>query len=489
MEKNKNLEVGIRITSLFLTAVTIVVTTGCSLKKNKKSDDAIYTTTSISATENFEEKEEPTIKEVKEESDPVYNELLSKLEKNTKQFDEPTQESLKDLLKIMYSNSKCVDEVLPLVGFPDSKTILEERFIEPLGEIKSIITKTSDDDDYYDYIDKYGNSHYDKENKKIYILCDEKEQAQVLAEEIFHSSQKYEDNFVNYPEYCLFGEGEANILSWALVYGCINNSPAYYFYEDKDEFLTNTAYGVGNGYYALASKYYMYLSTLVGNDTLKEYTKTMDSKIIVDKLNKNYGIDGEKFYNNIIEIMADGCEYINDKKTEQFISCEKTYLKCMEQKAKKVNNKADLEKLLEVYRYLNIQFGYEYLIYDADGNFVDKTKEKIGTDKNNVEDILFEKAQDYGVLSISNDRKESRNIFNALINPPKSREENIYPIGILSSKINCNKGVLTVSNKDSCSYTHNLSTNKTTRAKNQDNSINEIDFKLENKNTSAKIKF
>lgn len=469
MEKNNNL--GVRITSLFLAAVTVAVTAGCSLNK-RKSEEFVSTTSFVTTSSNTEENieiEESSVLDSNKfttienrKDDPIYNSLVDSLEKNMKQFDKSTQEDLRELLDVMYSNVDYVNEILPLVGFPDATTLIKEKFIEPLGKVKFIDVKTPDDDDYYDELMKYGSSCYDEKEKGIHIFCEDTDQfKQILAEEVFHSGQTWQENCSDYSLYCLLGEGEANLLSWTLVYGCISNIPASFFYDDENEFLTNVGYGLGNGAHSLTTKYYMYLSTLLGNEVIEEYKKTLDNSILTDKLTETYGIDGEKFFNDIIDVIADGVNYIQHGREEQFVNCEKVFLSCMEQKVKKSNTKEDVAKILEIYRYTNIQFGYEYLVYDEDGNCKNKTAEKLN--KQEIEDELFYKCQKFKILgNITNHKEKERDIFDAIINPPKNREENVYPMSILSSKISYDSknDVLTVYGNNGSSYKHSLKNNE-----------------------------
>lgn len=371
--------IGIRITSFSLATLITLSMAGCSLKRNDNKEKIITSTTSISETiTNISTSDEvlETLNQTTASSmDHEYNKLLKELEKNTKQFDSSVQTILKELVTTIYNNKDNVNEILDCFGFPDVETIINERIIKELKDIKFIYIKTSEDDEYYDDLEKFGGSHYSKKEKGIYVLCEPEEVLHVLAEEIFHSGQTWEEACNEFNTYCLLGEGEANLYSWLLVDGCINPNE-YYFYEGKNDNIVNIGYGLGNGYYVLATKYYMYLNALLGYDTIEEFKNTLNSSMLTNKLNEMYGIDGERFYNNILEIIADGSEYAGTK-NDQFVKCENTFITCMNVMINGAKSNEEKQNILNKYKYLN-QFGYKNEVYDNDGNLIkDGTNDKL----------------------------------------------------------------------------------------------------------------
>lgn len=459
---------GIRITSLFLSVVTVVTMGGCVIKKDQSKENiGIVPLTSVSMS-NEENNYKSQINNQNENNDkyievndPTYDELLELLNENTKHLDSNIQKDLEEMLEIAYSNKDSIDQVLPLFGFSTTANILKDKIVEPLKEISFIDVTHSDDEDYYDKISKYGTSCYDEEENGIHIFCDEFNEnnlLQILLEEIIHSGQHYDskkqDLGLSY--YYLFGEGEANLLSWMLTYGAINNSPAVFFYDDEDYCKTNVGYGLGNSTYSLCTKYYMYLNTLVGNDAIEEYKKDFNDDFLINKLD-NLGIDGEKFFTSMREVIISNAYNTDKEYTKTFVDIEKQFLGLMEKKVNNANTKEEVENLLETYRYLNIQFGYEFIDYTNDGKAIDKTKTKL--DKTNIKHSLFEKCKEHEVLSdlwvLPQDKQED--IFNLIIDPARDRENPVYCLGILNSRISYDLKTDTISVfNENCSYTQHL---------------------------------
>lgn len=108
----------------------------------------------------------------------------------------------------------------------------------------------------------------------------------------------------------------------------------------------------------------MYLLTLTDYDTVNKFKKTLDSDVITDELSKLYGINGAEFYTKMKEVIVDSVSSIYDKRTPQMVYCEKVYNTCMSKKISDIGNAKEAKEVLNLYRYMNIQYGYEYSFYD-----------------------------------------------------------------------------------------------------------------------------
>ena len=503
MDKRKRY--GIRITSLVMSFITTISFAGCSVKKNDSKYDGskVLTTNSYSdeVIDNNEKDDiiitdtdgkELTTEEVKTRIDSEVRKttsnnvnntnnidnksvtksldsILKELDDNTMKFSPEIRSYLTDLVKNAYNNYDNLASVLCESSLPDKCTFLEEKIINPLKNVDSIDIIANDDPSFYELKSKYDTSRWLEDEKKIIVFCDgynEDNYPQILMEEIIHSGQeKLNTAKLGYSEYCIFAEGEANSYAWPLTFGKINNSGIEMFYDDESMDNTNYGYGTGYFHYALATKYYMYLLTLTDYDTVNKFKKTLNSSVITDKLSELYGIDGAEFYNEMKEVIVDSASSIYDKRTPQMVYCEKVYNTCMNKKISNISNTKEAKEMLELYRYMNIQYGYEYSCYDEDNEiYVDKTNEKI----NKLETInnLYNKCKKYDAFSVSDNETKDKEAFYAFVCPERISDENIYFISCKNATIKLEEDNLIVSN--------NLGTYKT--------NINNLSSKTVNSN-------
>lgn len=475
MDKKK--KYGIRITSLVMSLITTISFAGCSVKKNDSKYDGSKVQTTNSYSDEIisdNEKDDIIITDsndneltTSEAITKINNEItkvnsnnsvtstksldyiLKELDSNTVQFSADVRNYLNDMIKNAYNNYDNLSNTLCQSKLPDKCTFLEEKIINPLKNVNSIDIITSSDPNFYELKSKYGTSRWIESEGKIIVFCDsynEENYPQIIMEEIIHSGQeKLNTSNLGYSEYCIFAEGEANSYSWPLTFGKINNSGIDMFYDDES--MNNTNYGYGTGYFthALASKYYMYLLSLLDYDTVNEFKKTLDSSVITDKLSKLYGIDGKEFYDEMNEVIADSASSIYDKRTPQMVYCEKIYNKCINQKINSINSKDSAKDVLDLYRYMNIQYGYEYTCYDEESElYVDKTNDKI----NYLETInnLYNKCNKYGAFSVSDNMNKDKEAFYAYVCPERNDDEKIYFISCKNANVKLEGDNLIVSN-------------------------------------------
>ena len=474
MDKRK--KYGIRITSLVMSLITTISFAGCSVKKNdgkydgskvittnsysdevldnNKKDDIMTTDSNVNELTTDEAKAKIDSEAGKTLSNNTsttksLDSILKELDDNTTKFSPEVRNYLNDLVKNAYNNYDNLADVLCECSLPDKCTFLEEKIIKPLKNVDSIDIVSNNDPDFYELKSKYKTSRWIESEKKIIVFCDfysEDKYPQILMEEIIHSGQgKLNKVELGYSEYCIFAEGEANSFSWPLTFGKINNSGIDIFYDDESMNNTNFGYGTGHFAHALASKYYMYLLSLTDYDTVNNFKKTLDSSVITDKLSKMYGIDGAEFYNEMKDVIADSASSIYDKRTPQMVYCEKVYNACMNKKISNISSAKEAKEMLELYRYMNIQYGYEYSYYDENNDvYVNKTNEKIG----NIETIsnLYNKCKKYGVFSVSDDSVKDKEAFYAFVCPERNSDEIIYFISCKNAAIKLNGDNLIVSN-------------------------------------------
>ena len=470
MKKRKTY--GIRIIGAAMALVTAISFAGCSAKKNDGSK-GVTTKSNITGdsekddiiTVTESDSNKPTASEAVNSKDgkssgnagnannagtvKSLDSILKELEKNTAKFSPNVRSYLKDLVKNAYNNYDNLADVLCKSSLPDKCTFLEEKIINPLKRVNSIDIISSDNPNFYELKSEYGTSRWIEEEKKIIVFCDsysEDKYPQILTEEIIHSGQeKLNTSKLGYAEYCIWGEGEANSFAWPLTFGKINNSGLEIFYDDES--MNNSNYGYGTAYsvHALATKYYMYLLSLTDYDTVNKFMKTLKSDVITDKLSKLYGIDGAEFYNEMKDVIADAVSEIYDKRTPQMVYCEKVYNTCMNKKISNIGNAKEAKEVLNLYRYMNIQYGYEYSFYDEKNDiYVDKTNEKTGNLK--TIDNLYNKCKRYGVFNVSDNSTKDKKAFHAFVSPERNSDENIYFISCSNAAVKLDGDNLTVSN-------------------------------------------
>ena len=432
MSKFENIP--IRITSLSLAALMALGLSGCKTNKEKSQFISESSSIVIEADDYFVSNK----KDTNEISN--YDELLATLKTNASQFDTDTQQELEELFNIIYTNYDNVSDLLKFNGFPSKDDLIMEKFIEPLKNIKFIKTIKQGDENFLDNLDRIGGaSCYKKEENGIYLVYwgseSEAERHRVLFEEIIHSTQKEltESDTMDGCDYYIFGEGEANAISGLLVEDKINNTNSFLFYDENNKNHEYCNHGIGGYHYTLASKYYMYLVTLVGYDTVNSFKENTDSKIISDKLTNLYGIDGIEYYDNMKKVIADAFSDITDKRTDMFVENEQIYYRCLDKRLSYINTEEETKDFFDLYRYMINQYGSEYNEYDENGNYIDKTSTKF--DRSAIEEKLFNKMVSFKIFdNLSESKNNQKAIFYALLYPKRKYDESCYP----SSLKKCN---------------------------------------------------
>ena len=144
------------------------------------------------------------------------------------------------------------------------------------------------------------------------------------------------------------------------------------------------------------------------------------------------------------DVIADSAYSIYDKRTPQMINSKKVYNTCMNKKISNIRNAKEAKELLELYRYMSIQYGYEYSFCDENDVYTDKTDERIGNKK--TIDNLYNKCKKYGVFSVSDDSAKDKKAFYAFVCPERNSDEIIYFISCSNATVKLDGDNLTVSN-------------------------------------------
>lgn len=432
---------GVIITSVVLSTIIAVTSAGYTLNKKEMDNNNISTSIAMQTTQidvsnnNIVKDDESAEQEVLQNFS--LEELIKQLETTYGKFDKQTQMSLKKLVETVYKNGNRLTEILNQISDFEVSNFILKNIIHPLQHINNIEIVSHDD---YDRLNELGYTTCYDEGKNEIRVCNETETLnyQRLLEELMHVNQTdilaevETGKEFDYADYCILAEGEANVLSWALTYDAICNDSVCIMYSDDTYSDENIIYGTGYSYSAV-TKYYMYLVTLIGYDTLQEARKLHDTTVITDALSKTYNIDGREFYNNMKDIIIDLMSNIDNQRTHMLAPIENTYFNCLEQKLEKITDAKELINFFDLYRYMNIQYGFIHNEFDENSNAVDKTDKLV--DKS-IENMLFEKLEEYSILDKFVDESVSRRkIFNAIINPVRNEEKAIYPISLSNVSI------------------------------------------------------
>ena len=437
MKKNNH---GVKITSVVVSAIIAITSISYTLNKKESND---ITTTIITSTgaNQIDDKynNNISIEDILETKFETYSyeELVDKLQCSSKKFDRQTQKYLENLVQIVYKNGTNLDGILNQIFNFEVSNFIMENIIKPLDEIKNIEIVSYDDYDRLSELDY--RTYYDSEKDKI-VICNESEifNYQRLLEELMHVNQtdilstSEDGKEFDYADYCIFGEGEANVISWPLAYGTICNDSVCVMYSDENYSDESIIFGTGYSYSA-ATKYYMYLTTLLGKDIMNEAKSSHDVSVITNALKEMYGISSGDFYDKMKDVVVDLMNNIDNKRTHMLAPIENIYFKCLEQKLERIDNQKELIEFFNMYRYINIQYGFIYNEFDENSNIIDKTDVVIDQ---SIENKLFEKLEEYSVLSsLSSDVETRKKIFDSVINPVKYDGNNIYPVSLESVSI------------------------------------------------------
>ena len=352
----------IKITSLGLAAVMAVTMAGCTVSrdndKNPVNNETITSTTLEVTSPNVTSPSEVTeAAEVKIPETPkvevaniTYEELMNEFYASIEKFDDATQDYLKSIFSIAYSNADDLIDTLSPLGIPNKNVFFQEKIVKSLEKIDFFKVVLEETDEYEELREKYETSRYVMEENGIYMFVtgwNQSEQIQVALEEIIHAGQ---DNLIkaniDFATFEILTEGEANLYSWALAFGNINNDSLDFFrYKDNDKDLFQM-YGSGHNDHSIASKYYIYLMSLVGYDVMNEMRNKYNPSLLITKLSSSYQLDGEKLLNDMADVMVDAACGIEDGRTDMMLNVEKTFNKCLEKEVSKLDNKKDVKDFI-----------------------------------------------------------------------------------------------------------------------------------------------
>lgn len=457
----------IRVTSFVMSLVTIITMGGCNLKKDKEDiskssissvtyedlKDDIKTTiednisSNILTNNDITKKKDENTKKI-DSKDENLNDLINLLDKNTQKYSSSVRNKLRNLIILSYNNLEDFERVFSSVKVPNKYELIKNKLIMPLENIDDIKFLNSEkNDNYYELLERESTSCYEQKDKTIYIFEDKIIDSvdKVLLEEIIHAGQNM-DNTYDFSKYLIEKEGEANFYSSIFAYGKINNT---YFCSMNDEGNLDSmylGYGLGFNCHSFASKYYAYLLALTDYETMEVYEMTGDSNPLINKISTTYKIDGNKFYDEMREVVLDLSSNICDKKVKEAINCENTFLACMNQKIDNINSKEETLEMINLFRYLNLQFGFEKFSYDSNDNVVFSTDKVI----NRKETInkLYNKCKEYNSFNISSDENTNKKAFNALLNARRDEENIIQFFSITDKNILLNGDNLIISNNN-----------------------------------------
>ncbi len=468
---------GARITSIGLATIMALTMSGCSLNRNNNENKANnativttmanteYTTPNITPVETVTEpvQEETTTVVYEEVPDITYDELMENFNKNIEKFDTNTQKYLTEVFTIAYDNSDEFLNVVSPLGFPSKEAFLNEKIVKSLGKIKFFRVITEVDDNYSELRSKYQTSRYIQEENGIYVFVtswNQNEQVQVVLEELIHAGQdSIIDSDLDYSTFEILTEGEANLYAWPLAFGNINNDSLDFFYYKNNNVDLFQMYGCGHHDHSIASKYYSYLLSLTDYKTLNILKQNgADMTVVSDRLSKEYGIDGEKFLKDMIDVMVDAASDIHDARTKIMLRIEKTYNDCMLQKISRIDNKKQAMDYIRMYRYLNIQLGTRHSVYyEETDEYKDETDKDPNVGRVGIENKLFELSEKYGILDeyvtgMPKDKETRKTIFKTIVDSPRPKEDgyNFYSPDIFASKISYDqsKKSLTIENQN-----------------------------------------
>lgn len=481
--EDKLSNVKVRITSLGLAAIMVVVMGGCTVNrdndKNPVNNETITTSNidltkpNVSPDVKVDVKEEVEVK-TPEVKNITYEELIESFDTSIEKFDDATQDYLGKIFSIAYSNADDLLSALSPANMPNKNVFFYEKIVKPLQKIDFFKIVSEEDEDYSDLRQKYTTSRYIKEENGIYMFItgwNQNEQVQIALEEIIHAGQDYliESDSIDYAIFEILTEGEANLYAWALAFGNINNDSLDFFYfKDRGKDLFQM-YGSGHNDHSIASKYYVYLLSLVGFESL-DYLKEndVDMSSIASMLTSLYNIDGEKFLKDMADVMVDAACGIDNARTNIMLNVEKTYNDCLLKKISRLDSRKDVIKWIRLYRFINIQLGTRHLEKDSNDNYHDITNKDEFLDRTKIEDILFEKATEFGILDdfvvgLPSDLPTQREIFEkGFVNSPRPEEygDNFYSIDIFKSKITYKQGNINIENMNGSNCVIPLDENK-----------------------------
>ena len=444
---------GKKIVSFLLAVLLVLTMTGCASRgdEDKPSGTEPVITTTVPQEEPSGDPPVSTTENIDKTllyDDVSYEEMLKNLDKNTERFEPNLQAYLKEVVSIAYQNAGELCSVLGSIGAPAPEILLNEKVVKSLGKIDRLRIVKESDDDYGALRKKYETSRYLDEENAIYVFLtgwNYTEQVQVVLEELVHAGQDYIlEADVEFSDLQILTEGEANLYAWALAFGNINNdSLAFMTFPDNEDDLFQL-YGAAHHDHAAASKFYIYLLSLVGYDVMNNLKNNdVDMKTVTDRITQLYGIDGERFYELMKLVMVDLATDIMNGRTNLMLKVEKMYNDCLLQKVEKLSSREEIEAFLKLYRFINIQFGTRHSYHDPEEDtYTDVTAENRYLSRKNIEAALFEKVKACGLLEdmvsgLPDDQATQKQIFDMIVDSPRPKNdgENYYAIDISASKI------------------------------------------------------
>ena len=451
--KNSADKPGIRLIGFLLAVLLVFTMTGCSPQKD--ADTTTETEPTVTVTAPQEESTSAPPVSVTEDidakmhyDDVSYEELMANLNENVKRFDPDLQAYVKDIVSIAYQNAGELCSALQATGIPKKEILLNEKVVKSLGKIDRLLVVTEMEDDYSALREKYETSRYVQDENAIYVFItgwNRTEQVQILLEELVHAGQDYAlDANIDFSATEILTEGEANLYAWAMGFGNINNDALDFMRFRKSEDDLFQLYGAGYHDHAAASKYYIYLLSLVGYNVMNylKYNEA-DLKTVTDRITQLYGVDGERFLELMCLVIVDLATNIEDMRTDMMLEVEKIYNECLLQKVEKLSSKEEIEAFLKLYRFINIQFGTRHLVQDQETDtYTDETAKDASLSRENIDSALFEKVSACGLLEdmvsgLPDDQTTQKQIFDMIVDSPRPEDygDNYYSIDISASRI------------------------------------------------------
>ena len=439
----KGKRIAVRVTVTALAFITGVVMSGEKININKEksntfefSKEEIVSMNSDEQLNNsFEEKYVFEYDMYDNHKSITLDEMNKNFEDNISKFDKNTQEYINTIYKNLVSNINCYSTYINFCGYPEATAFINEKFVEPIYNLNFIKIIPQDDPNYYELIKKHHSSCYSPEENGIYIFkdkyLDEEEMKLIIGEEIIHSGQKALDKFNDYAEYLILGEGEANIIS-SMQKNSINTENVYYFYGNDDINKICEIHGVSHIQNIIATRYYTYLSILAGYENINKWRETGDSKIIEQAITERFNVDGEKLYNNMLESIIDAVDSVYNKDDSKLFECENMFFECFSKIVDGINSKQEAVDILNLYRFLNIQYGLNYYDYSESNDGIDIINEFVS--KKEVEEELYRKVSTFKALQVDGEDIDF-DLFNSYINPHIEPSINAQPVSVNQEEI------------------------------------------------------
>lgn len=389
------------------------------MKKNKKFTKKLLAillsgTTSISALAYFLEKSNKNVNEYLDEkncttqediiditsndiykinvlqsiSDTNFNKavLTSALEivLSQKNFSEEVKRLYRNIFNNIFDNYDDYFDIYKEYNFPTKK--------EYISMLLNNINENVDDvvllEEGYDLADSYGlegNGLYREDIKTIVVLKDEDTESVLLHETAHPCDVNQEYSCMSM--YNILCEGHASVNETFLNNVTTHRNNCFTQHGD----MQFTFYGSHSTNYALYSRYYNMLGTMIGfKDLMNCKANNYDEYYIAELINSKTVLDGYTFINNM-KYICDNLYASDLEFNTKVIELEQMYLNFIKSQCLKIDSKEAYINTLDLYRHFLYQYG---ITIENNGHNI--TKEVLYN--NEIEKILFDKAMEYNVF-------------------------------------------------------------------------------------------